>query len=691
MTNGHCEWAGTSARLLSLLLLLPLLPTGSAGDIAAVATQTLDADGARALFYPADPDAFCRPLPPRLVFVEPPLRSTIRSTKKKPFLVRRWWSRLRAAQKEVFPQTMLQSIAYDIIAPFIPGQLRVFDDNLDTLQRPFLFIVKHGGAVAEPIDLVSLDASIKVGHFLAKRLRAYHEANIIASHTLCLDPPIDTGISYAKHDDAIKSDKIAWYDDRQKEEDVPNKVLTLLNEIDMFGAPDVFAVGLFFNAKKSNIHRQAFVKAQQIWEASHSSSNDDIGDGEGPRVKFVGVLHPEASSSVLRNLTYDADAASHDNYQPQIVAIRPLDNLNMWMHSADTTSAHAIAGHVQSVLQMVPSESAELLRYGRFTSEKVWGMDTNTRVFVILDESLANKKNTVNFAEQQANAARAIARRIPASRAAFVLVPRSPENSGIIRYLGFSETSTATLAGKDEDAELSFVVANVAIMDHSGSVPKKFRMHVDFNAASTTQSSKRKTNSKDEKKRDQKISAPSVFDSAGVKTFLGAFFQGNLKPYWRSVNGPTEGRDFVDLRNELSHHIVERVAGMTLTALLKEEIRLRSGVSFLVGLTAQTWCKACEHNIPRLREAAVELMKTWPVKLRIITVDVDENEIAHLLKGVELRRQPWQYTLPLVYLPTLRNDSDEGMQAKAAPWRGAHGALPIDVERLTAFVRDAML
>ena len=103
---------------------------------------------------------------------------------------------------------MLQTVAYDTFAPFIPAHLRVFNNNLDAIPRPLLFIVKHGGAVAEPIDLVSLDASIKVGQFLAQRLQDYHESDITASKTLCADSPVETNISHAEYDDAINGNNI---------------------------------------------------------------------------------------------------------------------------------------------------------------------------------------------------------------------------------------------------------------------------------------------------------------------------------------------------------------------------------------------------------------------------------------------------------------------------------------------------
>jgi hypothetical protein len=706
---------GQTARRLAFLLLLLLLPPallpGSAATLAPRA-EVLGAAAARALFGPPNPnlDACAAPiLPPRLVLVEPPVQSSSSessSEESPPFLVRRWWARLQAARSGAFPRTPLHAAAYGAVAPLVQLQGVFAFDDPEAIPRPLLLVVAHRGVVRERIDLVSLDAAIDLGPFLAERLRACRDRDRAAARALCAEDPLaGAGTGQAAPGDAVNSAGVTWYDDGQEEEEeeadaLSDEVLAALHQIDMFDAPDVLVLGLFFNAETTLLHQKAFAQAQRVWanaQPIHGDGDDGGGDGEGPRVKFVGVRHAAASAAVLRNLTYADHSADLDHHHPVIVAVKPLDNLNVWMHAADTTSARSITGHIQSTLRMAPSEASELLRYGRFTSQTVWGMDTNTHVFVVVDESPANKKGGVDYAQQQIDAVRAMARRVPASRAAFVLVPRTPENAGIIRHLGFSEPTTAILAtgsvGKEaehqEDAKegRSFVVADVAIMDRSGSVPKKYRMSADFAVKAPLPSRANK-----EDTGEEKIRRLSAFGSPGVKAFLAAFFQGTLEPYWRSANGPTAGQDLVDLRGELAKTIVERVAGNTLAALLEEETRLRSGVSFLVGLTAQKWCNACERNVPKLREAAGELLATWPDTLRIITVDVDENEIAHLLTGIELRRQPWQYTLPLVLLsPSSENDSEAGMTVKTAPWRGALGALPIDATSLAAFVRDAML
>ena len=57
--------------------------------------------------------------------------------------------------------------------------------------------------------------------------------------------------------------------------------------------------------------------------------------------------------------------------------------------------------------------------------------------------------------------------------------------------------------------------------------------------------------------------------------------------------------------------------------------------------------------MPKLRGAARELLAKWPDKIRIITVDVNENEVAHLLNGIKLRMQPWQYTMPKCFFMQL--------------------------------------
>ena len=90
--------------------------------------------------------------------------------------------------------------------------------------------------------------------------------------------------------------------------------------------------------------------------------------------------------------------------------------------------------------------------------------------------------------------------------------------------------------------------------------------------------------------------------------------------------------------------------------------------------------------MPNLRDAAKDLLVQWPRALRIITVDVNENEVSHLLEGIELRRQPWQYTMPLVLLPA----GVRGAKAKPAPWRGEQGVLPINTDSVTSFVREFM-
>ena len=51
------------------------------------------------------------------------------------------------------------------------------------------------------------------------------------------------------------------------------------HQIDMFDAPDVLVLGLFFNAETTLLHQKAFAQAQRVWANAHPIHGD--GDDGG--------------------------------------------------------------------------------------------------------------------------------------------------------------------------------------------------------------------------------------------------------------------------------------------------------------------------------------------------------------------------------------------------------------------------
>ena len=94
-------------------------------------------------------------------------------------------------------------------------------------------------------------------------------------------------------------------------------------------------------------------------------------------------------------------------------------------------------------------------------------------------------------------------------------------------------------------------------------------------------------------------------------------------------------------------------------------------------------CRPCPGLMPKLLEAAPALLKNGaaPGALRVFSIDVGDNDIAHLLPDISLRQQPWQYTLPLLYVAADRQSVEQ------VPWRGSMSALEIEAGRLTTFLQ----
>ena len=68
----------------------------------------------------------------------------------------------------------------------------------------------------------------------------------------------------------------------------------------------------------------------------------------------------------------------------------------------------------------------------------------------------------------------------------------------------------------------------------------------------------------------------------------------------------------------------------------------------VLALTAN-WCHPCGHYRKALDEIGAAFAED--PELEVAIIDVDENEIVHLLGGVQLRRLPWRFSMPLVFVP----------------------------------------
>jgi len=94
-----------------------------------------------------------------------------------------------------------------------------------------------------------------------------------------------------------------------------------------------------------------------------------------------------------------------------------------------------------------------------------------------------------------------------------------------------------------------------------------------------------------------------------------------------------------------------------------------------------SWCRTCQMYRDNLKEAAIAVQAKYPQRIRFLSVNLEKNEVDHALPGISLRQQPWQYTMPLIWIP-----HGDGEQAVSLPWRGARGALSINEEELTKFL-----
>ena len=65
---------------------------------------------------------------------------------------------------------------------------------------------------------------------------------------------------------------IEWHNGPESEK----KILTLLNQVDKFNAPDAFVLGLFSGSTSTSLHQSAFVQAYSTWRNDHVIQDDSV-------------------------------------------------------------------------------------------------------------------------------------------------------------------------------------------------------------------------------------------------------------------------------------------------------------------------------------------------------------------------------------------------------------------------------
>ena len=429
-----------------------------------------------------------------------------------------------------------------------------------------------------------------------------------------------------------------------------NEASTLLDDIfkiDLFDSPNVFMVGLFRTSPETKLggwSSRSFQLASDMWVNSKSNdgtneSNDHSDDAERQRqVKFVGTYNAKVSRIILQNLTDDLTTVIDE--QDAVVAFKRSENVLMWMMPSDIDDPSVIVDHCLRALDLSPNP--EFSRYTPETSRQIWGNSNAVHVLIVVDEA---EENMINV-KQQVKAIQSIVPGLP--NAHFSVVPRIRENDNILSFLDILSPSSTYLK-KDNTSISTGSPANVVIVDRTkkGSSPLKYRLYPDY------------------------ISSTSSvhLGTKDIRSFIRHYLDNELKPHWKS-----EKPLFLSELPKSDEGVVA-VSGLDLENLLKE-----TKYDIILSFEAK-WCRTCQMFMPRLKEAAKNIQKTFPNRLLFFSVNLENNEIDHILDDISLRQQPWQYTMPLIWIPSSSEQKSESL-----PWRGSHGVIPINEGEITKFI-----
>jgi len=534
------------------------------------------------------------------------------------------------------------------------SELSLFSSSASSyLPRPVL-VYHRDGRVRSTIDLVALSADIKwESHVLAliqDDLDRQHNETVM----LCSEEDAAAQASSSSTSSTFSStSSFKWVNDQTK----------LLNEIlssDIFETPNVLMIGLFHNSPDTT-HQgwpaRAFQHAANMWSKNNptvgeenESDSSNSSSSSSSSVLFLGTYDSEVARHVRQHLMNNGAAVvvaeddkeegeSHESHETSllasVVALKRAENVMLWMSLSDLDSIAAMLDHVRTAQSMTPR--LEFSRYTPETSRQIWGRSNEIYVLVIIDETVSS--NTAAIVEQQKMAVESVASGLPAAH--FSIVPRISSNEGILKFLDILVHPREYLI-PDGGAGSP---ANVIIVDRSEKQMKKYRLYPDFIPTTTVR-----------------------LKSNDLKSFMKKFSSKQLSPHWKS-------EPKANTLPPVDSGVVA-VSGVDLQSIMTDEV---DGKDIILSFEA-SWCRTCTALTPKLKEAAFLVQKKFPDRLHFLSVNLEKNEIDHILSSISLRQQPWQYTMPLIWIP------HDGKNAENLPWRGTRGVVPINEDELLKFL-----
>jgi len=533
------------------------------------------------------------------------------------------------------------------------------------LPRPLL-IYHRGGQPRNTIDLVSLSLN---GGTLSEMLRAVVVEDHLKQQKMFLAMCTSTGTGTEEEGTRTTTSNknvFEWH----------SSATALLDDIfgtDVFESSNVIMIGLFGTAPTLGWSSNAFQKAAQLWQSSttttvhHQEPQDNQpNDGGGEenkeeeeerrgKVQFVGTHDAQIARLVRQNLTDNGRnrLSNNEEITPMVVALKRSENVLMWMMPSDIDDPQVIVDHCVQALDMTPKP--EFSRYTPATSREIWGSGHSVHVLITVDE---DEKNALNV-KQQLKAAQSIVAGLP--NAHFAVVPRNlPENKGILSFVDLSSNPRNFLSEEIKNNVEGGAPANLVIVDRSkkNEPPQKYRLYPDYLSTSSSV----RLNAKE------------------IRSFVRNFLEHKLTAHWKS-----------EAKSTLLPQVdsgVTAISGLDLQELVQNDVdflwaeesedHTKQQPDIVLSFEA-SWCRTCASNMPRLKEAAKQVQNTFPRRLVFASINLEKNEIEHLLTGVSLRQQPWQYTMPMLFIRP-------GQNVESLPWRGSRGALPINEEELTNFL-----
>lgn len=316
---------------------------------------------------------------------------------------------------------------------------------------------------------------------------------------------------------------------------------------------------------------------------------------------------------------------------PRVLIFRPAENEIYSMPPGDSFRPGALATHVA---QVVAANRRQLFfRFTRQDSQKLWQMQSDMHVLVLCGDA---------DSPHIAKLATLVARRISAKQATVLVVESNAESAGLRRYVG-AESSQNTS------------VAHIAVVDRrfDDGIYRKYQLAVDGVLSPLPLPASRET----------------VTD---VLAFLRKSLAKELPAFWRSAPVPDVAAG--SAADEMGP--VRKLVGTTFASFRSSQKH-----DMVLALTAN-WCHPCGHYRKALDEIGAAFAED--PELEVAIIDVDENEIVHLLGGVQLRRLPWRFSMPLVFVP--RHSS--GGAAEIPFGHGFRHGGAVNLDALREFVQE---